>query len=129
LSQTDETESDDQASAPESSTAISLREALMKKMLESKTETASQIDDSFLGKLEAVAVDIDEPPAARFLSLLDQLSQKVGKAVKISLLREHASDIEMSGEELDDVIDRLVKEGTVYLVDEETLRRADIRTE
>jgi hypothetical protein len=35
----------------------------------------------------------------------------------------------MSSEEFDEVLGQLVKEGTIYMVDEDTVRRADIMTE
>ncbi len=114
-----------------SSSVISLREALMRRIQESTEQVKPEEDSSLLGELEAIAIDVRQPPQARFLSLLDRLSEKVGKAVKISLLTEHASDIEMSAEEMKDVIDALVKEGTIYMVDEEQdrVRRADIIVE
>jgi hypothetical protein len=45
------------------------------------------------------------------------------------VMKIKSSEIEMSPEEFDDILGQLVKEGTVYMVDEDTVRRADILSE
>lgn len=111
------------------SSVANLRAALLKRMKESISQAAPPEDTSFLGELESIAVDKSLPATAKILSLIDQLTKKVGKGVPITVLREHASDIEMSVEEMNDGIQKLVKEGTIYMVDEETMRRTEIQTD
>ncbi|NHJ14675.1 MAG: hypothetical protein EAX95_13430 [Candidatus Thorarchaeota archaeon] len=122
----EETSGEEVAEEP---STINLREALLKRMKESIAEIEPAEDTSFLSELEEIAVDKDLPPTAKVLSLMDRLARKVGKAIPISSLREHASDMEMSVEEMDGGIEKLVKEGTIYMVDEETVRRTDIQTD
>jgi len=111
-----------------------LRQALLKKMLESKESSVPRIgiDDSATVREPSSGpdeVDLRLPPPGRFLALMDRLSANLGKALPLSVMRVKAPEIEMSVKEFDKILDQLVKEGTVYMVDKETIRRADILAE
>jgi hypothetical protein len=111
-----------------------LRAALLKKMLESKEPTVSPIvidepEPIQDASSDASTIDISLAPPARFLALMDNLSLTLGKALPVMVMKIKATEIEMSSDEFDDVLGQLVKEGTVYMVDEDTVRRADIVTE
>jgi hypothetical protein len=113
---------------------VDLRTALLKKMLESKEPTAmpAEVDESApkdQATSDTSVIDTSIAPPARFLALMDNLSLTLGKALPIMVMKAKAAEIEMSPEEFDEVLGQLVKEGTVYMVDEDTLRRADIMTE
>jgi hypothetical protein len=113
---------------------LDLRSALLKKMLESKEPGVSRIvidepepvQDAYS---DASKIDLSLAPPARFLALMDNLSLTLGKALPVMVMKIKATEIEMSSEEFDEVLGQLVKEGTVYMVDEDTVRRADIMTE
>jgi hypothetical protein len=60
---------------------------------------------------------------------MDDLSLTLGKGLPVMVMRVKAAEIEMSPDEFDEVLGQLVKEGTIYMVDEDTVRRADIASE
>jgi len=108
-----------------------LRKALLKKMLETKDSSVPplRIDDS--GTVPARSSEPGKvrsklPAPARFLALMDRLSANLGKELPLAVMRVKAPEIEMSEKEFDKVLDQLVKEGTVYMVDKETVSRVDI---
>ncbi|MHA2210156.1 MAG: hypothetical protein ACXABV_13410 [Candidatus Thorarchaeota archaeon] len=111
-----------------------LRSALLKKMLESKESTVPPIVIDEPQPIEdasgdASAIDMSLAPPARFLALMDDLSLTLGKGLPVMVMRVKAAEIEMSPDEFDEVLGQLVKEGTIYMVDEDTVRRADIASE
>ena len=108
-----------------------LRSALMMKMLETKEYSAPslEIDDSkaaSVRKPKPKRTSSKIPGPARFLALMDRLSAELGKELPLAVVRVKAPEIEMTGKEFDQVLDQLVKEGTVYMVDKETISRVDI---
>jgi hypothetical protein len=113
---------------------LDLQSALLQKMLESKEATVppivigepQPIEDA---SSDASTIDLSLAPPARFLALMDNLSLTLGKALPVMVIKIKAAEIEMSSEEFDEVLGQLVKEGTVYMVDEDTVRRADIVTD
>ncbi|MFX0107628.1 MAG: HEAT repeat domain-containing protein, partial [Candidatus Hodarchaeota archaeon] len=117
---------------PSESSGLDLRAALLKKMLESREdivppiviESPNEEDETIESE-----IDMDLHPAGRLLSMMDQISESLGKAIPVMVLYAKASELEMSEEELKETLDQLVKEGTIYMVDEETVRRADIISE
>ncbi|UCH05253.1 MAG: hypothetical protein JSW05_03565 [Candidatus Thorarchaeota archaeon] len=109
-----------------------LRKALLKKMLETKESTVPpmRIDDTKTAakrspKPRKARSKLAAP--ARFLSLMDSLSANLGTELPLAVMRVKAPEIEMSEKEFDKVLDQLVKEGTVYMVDNETVSRVDIQ--
>ncbi len=123
-----------QAETTDATEGLDLRAALLKKMLESKDSTAPPIviDDSEPiedATSDASGIDLNLAPPARFLELMDNLSLTLGKALPVMVIKVKAAEIEMSPEEFDEVLGQLVKEGTVYMVDEHTVRRADIASD
>lgn len=116
-----------ESTSPESE--VDLRTALLKKMLESKELADASAAIAEPTTSDASKIDQDLPPPARFLALMDELSSTLGKALPVMVMKVKAPEIELSSEEFDEVLGQLVKEGTVYMVDEDTVRRADIMTE
>ncbi|MHA2141394.1 MAG: HEAT repeat domain-containing protein [Candidatus Thorarchaeota archaeon] len=117
-----------------SSSAPDLRAALLKKMLESKKSTVPPIvidepEPAMDATSDASSIDLSLAPPARFLALVDNLSQTLGKALPLMVVKMKAAEIDMSPSEFDEVLNQLVKEGTVYMVNKDTLRRADILNE
>ncbi|MFW9966671.1 MAG: HEAT repeat domain-containing protein [Candidatus Thorarchaeota archaeon] len=113
---------------------LDLRSALLKRMLETKEPTVAPIvidrpEPIVDATSDASEIDLNLPPPARFLALMDNLSLTLGKALPVMVMKLKSSEIEMSPEEFDDVLGQLVKEGTIYMVDEDTVRRADILSE
>lgn len=113
---------------------LDLRSALLKRMLETKESTVAPIviaepEPILDATSDTSEIDLSLPPPARFLALMDNLSLTLGKALPVMVMKAKSSEIEMSPEEFDDVLGQLVKEGTVYMVDEDTVRRADILSE
>ncbi len=111
-----------------------LRTALVMKMLETKEASAPpfEIDDSRaapMRKPKSKKESSKIPGPARFLALMDRLSEELGKELPLAVIRVKASEIEMTEREFDKVLDQLVKEGTVYMVDKETVSRVDILAE
>jgi hypothetical protein len=109
-----------------------LRTALMMKMLDTKESSVPplKIDDTKTAakrsrKSRKARSKLSAP--ARFLALMDRLSADLGKELPLAVIRVKAPEIEMSEGELDKVLDELVKEGTVYMVDNETVSRVDIQ--
>ncbi|MFX1265702.1 MAG: hypothetical protein ACFFH0_10015 [Promethearchaeota archaeon] len=108
-----------------------LQTALMMKMLETKESSVAplKIDDSDTAAKRSPKPRKARkklPAPARFLGLMDRLSADLGKALPLAVMRVKAPEIEMSEKEFDKVLDQLVKEGTVYMVDKETVSRVDI---
>ncbi|MFW9800156.1 MAG: HEAT repeat domain-containing protein [Candidatus Thorarchaeota archaeon] len=119
---------------PSKPAGINLREALLRKMLESKESTVPPIiiDEPQTAPRPTAApeeIDLNLSPPARFLALMDKLSANLGKSVPLAIMRVKSIEIEMSTEEFDKILEQLVKEGTVYMVDEETVRRVDVFAE
>jgi hypothetical protein len=108
---------------------VDLRAALLKKMLESRESTDGSAMIAEPATSDASKIDQGLPPPARFLALMDELSSALGKSLPVMVMKAKAPEIELSPEEFDEVLGQLVKEGTVYMVDEDTVRRADIMTE
>ncbi|MFX1260735.1 MAG: hypothetical protein ACFFAZ_01480 [Promethearchaeota archaeon] len=108
---------------------VALRTALLKKMLDSKESPDRSAVIAEPATSDTSKIDIDLPPPARFLALMDELSSTLGKSLPVMVMKAKAPEIELSFEEFDEVLGQLVKEGTVYMVDEDTVRRADIITE
>ena len=108
---------------------VDLRAALLTKMLESRESTDGSAMIAEPATSDASKIDQGLPPPARFLALMDELSSALGKSLPVMVMKAKAPEIELSPEEFDEVLGQLVKEGTVYMVDEDTVRRADIMTE
>ncbi|MFW9913295.1 MAG: HEAT repeat domain-containing protein [Candidatus Thorarchaeota archaeon] len=108
---------------------VDLRAALLKKMLESKESANDSAVIAEPATSDASKINQGLPPPARFLALMDELSSTLGKSLPVMVMKAKAPEIELSPEEFDEVLGQLVKEGTVYMVDEDTVRRADIMTE
>jgi hypothetical protein len=108
---------------------VDLRAALLKKMLESKESANDSALIAEPATSDASKIDQDLPAPARFLALMDELSSTLGKSLPVMVMKAKAPEIELSPKEFDEVLGQLVKEGTVYMVDEDTVRRADIMTE
>lgn len=108
-----------------------LRTALMMKMLETKEPSVPplKIDNSETAPERSPRprkVRSKLPAPARFLTLMDRLSASLGKELPLAVMRVKAPEIEMSEKEFDKVLEQLVKEGTVYMVNKETVSRVDI---
>ncbi|MFX1417066.1 MAG: hypothetical protein ACFFC0_09645, partial [Promethearchaeota archaeon] len=109
-----------------------LRTALMMKMLETKESSVPPltIDDTRTAAKRSPKsrkVRSKLPAPARFLALMDRLSADLGRDLPLAVMRVKAPEIEMSEKEFDKILDQLVKEGTVYMVDKETVSRVDIQ--
>ena len=68
------------------------------------------------------------PPTERFMHILKKLSKGKKKGVSLTRIKEHASSLEMSNEEVEEALVQLEKDGIVYRLKSGAIKRVDMDT-